>query len=492
MTIYAHSVLGQSESCWERLDDHLFAVARSAAANAAGMGSETVAETAGWLHDLGKVKQGFQDKLHGHPNATSHSGEGARFASENISGEIGKLIAFCIAGHHSGLPNGLTRSHGRPATPLRERIEQSERLDLPDGIALPQLTAPAPFQRLSNGAYFELHFFTRMLFSTLVDADFIETEGFYFPSKRPANQSDLQVLRDALSNTLAAFPPPETQLNRLRAEVLTAAGECAALSPGFFSLTVPTGGGKTYSSLRFALEHALEHGMRRVIYVAPFTAIIEQTADVFRAALGAEDAVLEHHSAFDLNDIEDEDAAERMKLAAQNWDCPVIVTTAVQFFESLFANRTQKCRKLHNIARSVIILDEAQALPVNFLRPCLAALKELTRGYGCSVVLCTATQPAISDKDGLKVPEAIVKAHTREIAPDPDRLYDQLKRVNVQQVGTISNDELAQRVTGRKALVIVNNKRQARAVFDLLSKGDALHLSTNMTARHRQEVVEQI
>lgn len=314
----------------------------------------------------------------------------------------------------------------------------------------------------------------------------------YTPDAPRNAMFDLTVLRDALSQKLADFGPAMTDVNRLRAEVLAAAQTSAALSPGFFTLTVPTGGGKTYSALRFALDHALAHGLRRVIYVAPFMAIIEQTAAVFREALGDADAVLEHHSGFDAQELHDEFAAERLKLAAQNWDRPVVVTTAVQFYESLFSNRTQKCRKLHNIANSVIILDEAQSLPVNFLRPCLAALKELTRGYGCSVVLCTATQPAISDCDGLKVPEAIVKAATREIAPDPERLHDAMRRVQVQQLGAMSNDDLAARVAGRKALVIVNNKRQARALFNLLGKGAALHLSTNMTARHRQDVLARI
>lgn len=489
MELFAHS---SDEKRWEPLVDHLQAVGGAAAANAQHFDAEPLGEIAGLLHDLGKAKPGFQRKLHGEINSTAHSGEGAIYVLENVKGPISKLIAFCIAGHHSGLPNGLARSHGRPATPLRERLSQAELLELPEGICLPVPRPPGLLQGFSQPAHFELQFFTRMLFSALVDADFIETEGYYTPDAPRNAMFDLTVLRDALSQKLADFGPAMTDVNRLRAEVLAAAQTSAALSPGFFTLTVPTGGGKTYSALRFALDHALAHGLRRVIYVAPFMAIIEQTAAVFREALGDADAVLEHHSGFDAQELHDEFAAERLKLAAQNWDRPVVVTTAVQFYESLFSNRTQKCRKLHNIANSVIILDEAQSLPVNFLRPCLAALKELTRGYGCSVVLCTATQPAISDCDGLKVPEAIVKAATREIAPDPERLHDAMRRVQVQQLGAMSNDDLAARVAGRKALVIVNNKRQARALFDLLGKGAALHLSTNMTARHRQDVLTRI
>lgn len=332
-----------------------------------------------------------------------------------------------------------------------------------------------------------------MLFSALVDADFIETERFYTPAAPRGTHTDLAALRAALARRLCEFGRPETAVNRLRAEVLEAAGKAACQPPGLFTLTVPTGGGKTLTSLRFALDHAQAHGLRRVIFVAPFTAIIEQTAEVFRDALGDSDAVLEHHSSFDAEEtFADETQAERLKLAAQNWDRPVVVTTAVQVFESLFANRTQKCRKLHNIARSVIVVDEAQTLPVNYLRPCLAALKELVRGYGCSVVLCTATQPAIRDDDGLRSDEAIPAGETREIAPDPPELYRRLKRVEAQFVGRLENGELAARVAGRKALVVVNNKRQARTIYDLLSRGNALHLSTNMTAAHRRDVLTRV
>ena len=492
MTFFAHSLDGQNASEWERLEDHLIAVAGTARESATDFGAGPVAEIAGLLHDLGKVKPAFQDKLRGIKNNVSHSSEGARYALENF-GLIGKLIAFCIAGHHSGLPNGIDRAAGRPATPLAERLEQAEPVSLPADLTLSAPAMPDPLADRSAQAFFELQFFTRMLFSALVDADFIETERFYAPGAPRGAPGELNALQAALAGHLGKFGPPETAVNRLRAEVLEAAGKAACQPPGLFTLTVPTGGGKTLTSLRFALDHAQAHGLRRVVYVAPFTAIIEQTADVFRGALANRDAVLEHHSAFDAETtFADETQAERLKLAAQNWDRPVVVTTAVQFFESLFANRTQKCRKLHNIARSVIVLDEAQALPVNHLRPCLAAMKELVRGYGCSVVLCTATQPAIRDADGLRAEEAIPAEETREIAPNPAELYRRLKRVDAQFLGPLENDELASRVTGRKALVIVNNKRQARAIYDLLGRGNALHLSTNMTAAHRREVLARV
>lgn len=497
--LFAHSLPDLPEDAWEPLSRHLANVAASARSRAERFGAAEVGEVTGWLHDMGKVKAGFQARLRGAPQKVSHSGEGALYAHDHFP-FLGKLMAFCVAGHHSGLPNGATDARARPVTPLLKRLAESDSIPLPAGVKIPDMrTAPKPLSGLKFDARtafcaFEVQFFTRMLFSALVDADFIETENFYSPGRRHSPIPDLDGLRSTLDRRLTGFGPARTPVNRLRAEVLSAAEDAAQKKPGLFTLTVPTGGGKTLSSLKFALDHALRHDLRRVIYVVPFTAIIEQTADVFRTYLEDEDAVLEHHSGFDAEDtFGDETRAEQMKLAAQNWDRPVVVSTAVQFFESLFANRTQKCRKLHNIARSVIVLDEAQTLPVNYLRPCLAALKELVRGYGCSVVLCTATQPAVRDLDGLdRYDESIPADATREIAPDPPELYRRLKRVDARFVGALGNADLAARVAGQEALVIVNNKRQARALYDLLGRGHALHLSTNMTAGHRRDVLARI
>ncbi|MDE0152663.1 MAG: CRISPR-associated helicase Cas3' [Gammaproteobacteria bacterium] len=495
MELFAHSVPGSGEETWESLEEHLSAVAKTAGKNAQAFGAGSVGQLAGWLHDLGKVKSGFQAKLRGESNNISHSGEGARFAQEKFGKGLGRILAYCIAGHHSGLPNALSKSTGRPVIPLEERLEQAENVSLPNWLCMPELEAPDPFSGLSSCVshnHFATQFFTRMLFSALVDADFLETERFYRPDIVRGSKTDISELQASLNRGLARFGSPRSEVNRLRAKVLEAAGEAVFKNPGFFSLTVPTGGGKTLTSLKFALDHAAIHGMRRVIHVAPFTAITEQTADVFREYLGAEDGILEHHSAFQLEEVMPETEIERVMTAAQNWDQPVVVTTAVQLFESLFANRTQKCRKLHNIAQSVIILDEAQCLPLKFLRPCLAALQELVRGYGCSIVLCTATQPAVHDEDGLKVAEALVKANTREIAPNPEMLHQKLKRVDVLCFGKLTNSELADQVRGKSALIIVNNKRQARDLFEKLRCEGVYHLSTNMTAAHRRDVLKVV
>ena len=250
-----------------------------------------------------------------------------------------------------------------------------------------------PFKQDRKNKGFWLSFLFRMLFSCLVDADFLETERFYANARGEpilrGGHANLIELRDRLRTYMSkkrADARP-TALNALRGEILDHSVAKATLQPGLFTLTVPTGGGKTLASLSFALEHAVHNGLCRVIYVIPFTSIIEQTAEVFREGLGTHDDILEHHASFDWDraeaarssDDEGTDGLLKLRRAAENWDVPIVVTTAVQFFESLFANRPSRCRKLHNIVDSVVILDEAQTLPVDLLLPCMAALDELAR-----------------------------------------------------------------------------------------------------------------
>ena len=280
---------------------------------------------------------------------------------------------------------------------------------------------------------------------------------------------------------------PSTSINQRRSDVLRACREAAELEPGLFSLTVPTGGGKTLSSLAFAISHAHLHGLSRVIYAIPFTSIIEQNADVFREALAemGQTAVLEHHS-----NIESDSETPWTRLACENWDASLVVTTNVQFFESLFASRTSRCRKLHNIANSVIILDEAQMLPVELLSPCLAALKELVRNYGCTVVLCTATQPAVNRREGF--PIGLEEIH--EIITDPDHLNTEMKRVQVSHVGKLEDHELIDRLGSEKqVLCIVNTKAHAAELFGKLVDGKGVyHLSASMCPQHRTAKLREV
>ncbi len=370
-------------------------------------------------------------------------------------------------------------------------------MELPEGLTLPSLCPPAPLQSIEPGGSlvnFKLHFFTRMLFSALTGADFLETQRFYDEVEKRAPHPAPPILANlapALEAGLATFDGASGGVNRIRAEILSHVRDRAAKPPGLFSLTVPTGGGKTLASLAFAMDHARKHGLDRVIYVIPYMSIVEQTAQVFRKALNNDDAVLEHHSSFDWEGLDDPGETERLKGASQNWDRPVVVTTAVQFFESLYANRPSKCRKLHRLANSVIILDEAQTLPLRLLRPCLAAIRELAEGYKASVVLCTATQPALLKEDGFAHPEGFTRAELRELAPDPPRLYAALNRVRVTQKGAVSDEALAEAVENtHQALVILNNRRHAREMFECIRPlRGAAHLTTNMTAAHRRAVL---
>lgn len=510
---YAHSVKEQPESCWQTLPDHLHAVGRMAGESAAVFNAGLLGQVIGWLHDLGKYTLPFQERLRGSPLRVDHSTWGARIAQQRL-GAVGQLLAYGIAGHHAGLANGEGEGE---RTALAERLLADLHALHPDwekDITLPsRLGTPAGFRLYSQDHKqaadrypFQLAFLVRMLFSCLVDADFLDTERFYLQTESRTDHRSaggvppsLSALRDQLDGYmvgLAAKGDPDSNVNRLRADILRQVRQGADLSPGLFSLTVPTGGGKTLASLAFALDHAIRHGLRRVIFVIPFTSIVEQNAAVFREALGplGDAAVLEHHSAFierqaPRDDPEKYQSVQKLRLAMENWDAPIVVTTAVQFFESLFAARPSQCRKLHHIAGSVVVLDEAQTMPLKLLRPCVAAIDELARNYRTSVVLCTATQPA------LEAP-AFVGGLTgvRELAPEPTLLFQQLERVRVRHLGTLDDAALAGHLREREqVLCIVNNRRHARAVYEAMADlPGARHLTTLMCAKHRSEVLTEV
>jgi CRISPR-associated endonuclease/helicase Cas3 len=430
-------------------------------------------------------------------------------------GGAGKLLAYCLAGHHGGLPDGRSNEDGSLEHRLdtaRRRIESIEGwqccLD-PEHQPVAPGFGSLPFATTPDKLGFRFAFFLRMVFSCLVDADRLDAEaaGDAESLERAArregypNIGQLRARLDAFITKKAAGCKP-TEVNRIRAEVLRNCREGARQASGLFSLTVPTGGGKTLSSLAFALEHAERHQLERVVYVVPFTSIIEQNAKVFRDALvdTAGDFVVEHHSNLVPPPLlQGEEADDRPHPATENWDAPVIVTTAVQFFESLFAARAGRCRKLHNLAKSVIILDEAQMLPLPYLKPCVEALRELTASYGASVVLCTATQPALNaPADG---GDGLVGGldGVREIMPDPLALHAALKRVSVRHVGPLADVDLAARLAAlERVLCIVPTRRMARRIFDALrdasatSEEDIFHLSALMCPRHRTEMLERI
>ena len=520
MAIHAHSIAGHAEENWELLSHHLMLVGQRTAEFADAFGASSIARAMGMLHDIGKCSGTYQayirkDQDSGGPKGPDHSSAGAKEAMRLYDAygcPFGRMMAFGIAGHHSGLMDGNKLSERRDKQVEDYRGWEAHTPDLPDFASV-----RAGFPRLGGNGIdksFTPFFFIRMLFSSLVDADFLETERFYAAAhdqEPPPRGGRLGTdHRDAVRTYMAAHRRDDSEVNRLRSTILDHALGKAPLAPGLFTLTVPTGGGKTLTSLSFAAEHALTHGLERIIYVIPFTSIIEQTAAVFRDVLGPKLAqgVLEHHASFDWDreepaadrDSEGEGASGLAKLRrdAENWDAPIVVTTAVQFFESLFAHRTSRARKLHNLARSVIILDETQSIPVNLLRPCMAAIDELARNYGASVVLCTATQPALRlldaalPKTPAGTPEGLDILAERELAPDPAGLYRKLRRVTVEwRRDPIADADITARFARQpQMLCIVNSRAHAHDLFEAIrDQPGATHLTTLMCARHRRAVL---
>ncbi|MEQ6885433.1 CRISPR-associated endonuclease Cas3'' [Salicola sp. Rm-C-2C1-2] len=492
---FAHSTEREDQADWQLLHEHLESTAALAESNAAPFACGSMARVMGLLHDLGKYAPRFQKRLQGESIKVDHATRGAMVASERF-GDIGTLLAYGIAGHHAGLANG--KDSGL-RSPLAQRLDQEvPTLDPAWETEVPVPThppQPEAFSLKPDQRFFQFSLMARMLFSSLVDADYRDTEAFYakttgVPVERQGFPS-LETLREELEKTLSGFKP-DTDVNELRMEILNHARNESEQPPGLFSMTVPTGGGKTLTSLAFALDHAIRHGLRRVIFVIPFTSIVEQNAAVFRQALGAygETAVLEHHSAYQDDGQKAPEAAEKLKKAMENWEAPIVVTTSVQFFESLFGDRPSQCRKLHNISGSVVILDEAQTLPLKLLRPCVAAVDELARNYRTSLVLCTATQPALRANDEFRGGLEDV----RELAPDRERIFHRLKRVTLHHVGEAYDSDIAATLRDNdQTLCIVNNRRHARCLYEQIADDPgAFHLTTLMCARHRSNVLAEI
>ncbi len=475
---YAHGPNELGE--WHELSSHLGSTALLARSFAESFCAGTLGYLTGLFHDLGKCSDAFQSYLQksyslacaeSQADSVDHSTAGAQYAAQRFP-IVGHLLGYVIAGHHAGLLDGRSNEAcqekrlRKTVEPWQHGLQELPRYPAPE---LPRWLREA----LGRRDAFSVAFFVRMLFSCLVDADYLDTEALMRPDHAAVRggRPTLGALADRFFRTLEAFEASQcySLVNEIRRSVRLDCERAAEEPPGFFSLTVPTGGGKTLSSLSFALRHVVRHNLERVVYVAPFTTIIDQNVDVFRRFLGP-DAVLEHHCNLDLDNE--------------------IVTTSVQFYDSLFANRVSRCRKLHRLVRSVIILDEAQTLPVDCLKPCLFALKELVQNYGATVVLCTATQPSIQKRDGLEIGLEAV----REIASDPRRLHGSLNRVSLKRVGKLTDAELRERLLREeRVLCIVNTTRHARLLFEAIGRREGhFHLSARMCPAHRRIRLWQI
>ena len=495
---YAHSLEGHPEEYWQPLKEHLLAVKKEAADRGRKFGASKAAGQAGLFHDIGKYTKPYQKRLRGGP-AVDHATAGAKMvntlAETDMNRAMAQLIAYAVAGHHGGLPD-MHRETGS----LDERLKKTlDPLD-PTWMAeiQPDITGlwPEGFILDQERVAFQLSFLTRMIFSCLVDADFRDTENFYATAESNTVDRDwltlseqVDQLRDSLNNHLAGFDS-KGKVNHLRHEILAHVRGQADCPPGLFSLNVPTGGGKTLTSLAFALDHAKVHGLERIVYAIPFTSVIDQTAAIFRKVLG-NGVILEHHSAIDETKFIQREGGEKLRLAMEDWAAPIVVTTNVQLFESLFSHRPSRCRKLHNLTRSVIVLDEAQTIPLHVLRPSVAALDELARNYDSSIVLCTATQPALRAPD---FKGGFDQVH--ELAPNPPHLHRQLARVTISHEGVLSDEDLLNSLSQTKqGLVIVNSRKHALALFQQAKEDELegiIHLTTRQYAAHRRRILANV
>lgn len=498
---------------WQTLEAHSANVATLAATFAEPFGSAEFARLLGSIHDAGKARDSFQaylmrangiDDREYDGGEHCHSGAGACWAvsSHGLPWGIGRILAYCVAGHHAGLPDWMNGDtpNGALGTRLKAECQVLGEKSLTEWIskyekewrtscpkALPECFPSDMLCTCKEGTFENstLSFWIRMLYSCLVDADFLDTEAFIDQerAKNRAGYLSLQELSERFVQKLDAkqASSPNSPVNRIRARIRKVCEIAAEKEPGLFTLTVPTGGGKTLSSTAFAFRHALRYGKKRIIYVIPYTSIIEQTADVLREFLGSEN-VLEHHTNFDPGK-----ETPRSRLASEDWDAPIVVTTSVQFFESLYAAKSSRCRKLHNIADSVVILDEVQLLPTHLLLPSLEAIRQLAKYYGTTVVLSTATQPRFP---GFSI------AKDREMIPASFDLYGRLKRMEIEWPADfgIRRDwrELAAELReNRQVLCVVNTRKDCRELFEQMPEG-TVHLSALMCGEHRSRVIRQI
>lgn len=439
----------------------------------------------GLLHDIGKYSEAFQRRIRGSAERVDHATAGAKLCWEK--GGMYQFLSYCIAGHHAGLADtgssGNVGSGGTMCGRMKKRLPDYS--SYAEEIGIPDLNPPSfqPVQSENIGFFFSM--IIRMVYSCLVDADYLDTEWFMNGGNTSRNSGEsIEKLYEKLEMHISKWLENKEldTINGRRSEILRSCLEKGKEEKGLFRMTVPTGGGKTIASLAFALQHAKEHHMDRVIYVIPYTSIIEQNAQVFRDILGTEN-VLENHCNID---YESDEELKPMQFAAENWDKPVVVTTNVQFFESVFSNKSSKCRKLHNIANSVIIFDEAQMLPNDYLKPCAAAMEQFIRYYGSSIVLCTATQPALKN---------ILSEETevRELCPRMKEQFRFFKRVMIRNLEKISEDELVEKLKNeQQVLCILNTKKRAQKIYNKMEGEGVFHLSTSMYPVHRKRVLSKI
>lgn len=498
MNYIAHTKDGKNytdDNSSQLLKVHLKNVSAYAETFAGQFDAGEVGAVLGILHDLGKYQRNFQDRIRGSNLKVDHATLGAKKLIEEW-GDLGRLFGMIISGHHTGLKDsGVGSNFGDDTYSSRINNYIGQEIDCEDEIDVKFKVNHKKLNCDKQSEAFALATYIKMLFSSLVDADWTDTEEYMKDIIRTGVQCSIEELKEKLKNNMPKNDG--SYLNTIRAEILSSCLAAAQNEQGLFTLTVPTGGGKTLSSLAFALEHAFKHNLRRVIYVIPYTSIIEQNADVISKCLG-KNYVLEHHSNSENNinndgiedhDFERTDEQQRFKWASENWDIPIILTTNVQFFESFFSNKPSKTRKLHNITNSVVIFDEAQMLPRELLSPSMYAISELVMNYRVTAVLCSATQPTIGNYKYNSIT-------TKEIIINTVELFNKLKRVEYEMVGKKDDYEILELLENNdRVLCVVNSRKHASVLYTLVKNncnGSVYHLSTLMHAMHRRQTLKII
>lgn len=473
----------------QTIAEHAENTAEKAGEFADVFGFGDAARAAGRFHDVGKYAPAFQARLNGSSEPYEHSTGGmdlyAKLAKDRryfASWEIHTLLANLIAGHHTGLPDPGSKADTENDNTFAAKRKRREAVGVDFGAYAEELGEPPILPEIperfsvNHGDHYSYPFLNRMLFSALVDADFLDTERFMTDGKiKRENGEPFHVLQARFDRYMERFADRTGKLNETRRNILQSCKTAAMSDRGLFRLSVPTGGGKTLSSMAFALEHLKRNKMKRIIYVIPYISIIRQTVEIFEEIFGKGN-VLGHYSTADFRGEKEDIKRSSAELAAENWDMPIIVTTNVQFFESLYSNKPARCRKLHNIADSVILFDEVQMIPTGLLKPCFRAIDELVKNYKCTAVLCTATQPALEQLgDAIGTP-------AREICPEMSEIYADLARVSYEDLGKPGDEAVWEKLRQTDAaLCVLNTRKGVRQYYEALKGDGVYHLSTYMT-----------
>ena len=463
-----------------------------------------IAKAAGAAHDIGKNAPAFQQRLYGSPEKYEHSACGAieieKLGCDRKTAVIKPLLEYCIAGHHTGLPDGGSDGQDSDSATLNARLRREQNYTGKSDyhgsedymkLTLPDITSFMELLDLSDkkGFFEKYAFFTRYVFSCLTDADYLDTETFCCPDIDRKTKCDSEKMLSAIENVLSGFKA-ETKLQKCRSGLQQAALNGLRYASDISILNMPTGSGKTLCSLRLALElmKRSEGKLKRIIYVIPYTSIIEQTASVFLNIIGEYADIVQHHSNYIYDESDENDTtAQKLKKACENWDAPVIITTSVQFFESLYHYKGSRLRKLHNIAGSVIIFDEIHLIPVEQLQPCLKGVGYITKYLGSKAIFLSATMPNHKKLFEKYIPQCTIT----ELITDKSS-FKSFDKCEYRNIGEQTAENIARKAARyNSSLIVVNSRKSAREFYTAMT-GNKYHLSTFMTPHDRAETIKRI